>query len=730
AQTYVMQIRSQAANDHALNLRGLSLAGRCALAVNDKDRAREYLEKARGLDATNLDVLRLLADLDMEAGRFADALKNYQSVVLGVGDKLAPGELSRLYVRMAEARVGMNERPKAVQMLERALDIDQDNEEAIDRMIGLGSEVGGPAAVVRAKRRLVDVVARREQRTDDAQEAATQRARRIELLTEISRVQVEDMKLLEEGVRTLEEVLELTPEDPAVLHKILDALTAGERWRDATNVLSRLAEAQKTPRIRAKYLYAGALIYRDHLADDKHAQDWLQRTVEADPSHDRAWGVYIELLEKHHAWQDLSRAIRGKLKTLPEGTPPARHLELFSKLGDVYEHLGDNKTALAAHHQAAKLSQSAGESDDAQRKRHDKALRMAVALGDDGLDKAVMHGHALIATAPNEFETYHRLIEIYLKMGKRDRARAIARTLRFLKQADEAEVELADQAKVGSQARGTISRELWRSALYHPSEDPRLSDLFALVWPMVAAREGRTLAHHRVRRDARTEVLLQSPTAMARYLAHACQVLDAPVPDFYIREDELGGLTVDALADGDGANRTVYPSLLAGRDALHDQSEGGLKFRTGRAIAKAKPEHILSAVLPSAASLRHAVWGAVAATHGNDAVPSDCRSEALRYGELLGKFLQASRLEQLKLLAAKVVQAGDVDTRGWVQGVAYTITRAGFVICDNLETAAQILTREGEDGTPVPAKERIRDLIAYSVSEPYMRLRKELFAAR
>src|SRR5690606_614769 len=87
AQTYVMQVRSQAPDDHAGNLRALSLAGRCALAADDKERARDYLEKARGLDATNLDVLRLLADLDLEAGRWTEALRNYQSVVLGMGEK-------------------------------------------------------------------------------------------------------------------------------------------------------------------------------------------------------------------------------------------------------------------------------------------------------------------------------------------------------------------------------------------------------------------------------------------------------------------------------------------------------------------------------------------------------------------------------------------------------------------------------------------------------------------
>jgi hypothetical protein len=261
--------------------------------------------------------------------------------------------------------------------------------------------------------------------------------------------------------------------------------------------------------------------------------------------------------------------------------------------------------------------------------------------------------------------------------------------------------------------------------VYPAGTEARLCDLFALVWPVVAAREGRTVAHHRLRRDARTEVSIQSPTPIARYLAHACQVLDAPVPDLYIREDELGGFTVDTLADGDGANRTIHPSVLAGRDAVAETGEAGLKFRTGRVIARAKPEHILSAILTSP-GLRNTVWGAVAATNPEAKVPTDCKSEAAAYAEVMQKFLQASRLDQVRQIAGKIVRSGDVDARPWFSAMAYTTARAGFVVCDNLEVAAAILTREGDDGNPVSAKDRVRDLVAFSVSEGYMRIRKDL----
>ncbi len=725
AQIYVMQVRAQQPNDSALNLRALSWAGRCALAVANKERAREYLEKARVLDGNNLDVLRLLGDLDMEASRFAEALKHYQSVVLSVGDTLAPGELSRLYVRMADARLAMGEKPKAVQMFERALDVDPDNADAAARLAEI-ADVAGPAAAVKAKRRLVELLARKESSTEDPELAAAERARRIDLLGEIASLHAEGLANVDEAVRTLHEVLELTPDDPAVLHRMLDLYTAAGRWRDAVGLLGRLAEAQKAPEVRAKYLFAGAMVIRDHLAEHTQAIEWLQRVLESDPGNEKGFAVLVELLEKTSAWHELSRALRTKMKALPPGTPPARHVDLFTRLGGVYERLGDGKTALAAFHQAARLAASAGESEDRQRARHEQVIKLAVAAGEDNLDKAVTHAHAVIALAPMEFETYHRLVELYLAQNRKDRARCVARTLKFLKQADEAEVELAASGPVGQPSRGAITRELWRTAVAHPSLDWRLSDMFAVLWQAVAFAEGRTPAHHRVRRDARTEVSLQSPIPLSRFLAHACQVLDAPVPDLYLREDELGGLKCDALCDGEGSDRTVFASVLASRDAMGEKSESVLQFRCGRTIARLKPELILSAVLTAPENLRHAAWGGIVATHPDAKVPTDCATPAARYAEAVGKVLSASRRDQLAGAAAKLAKTGDLDARAWLTATTYTVTRAGFVMCADLDVAAAQLTREGDDGNVIASKDRVRDLVAYSVSEPYLRLRKEL----
>ena len=725
AQVHVTQVKSQAATDHKLNLRALSLAGRCALAVEEKDKARDYLQKARALDATNLDVLQLLADLDLDAEQWSDALRNYQSVVLGMGDKLPAAEQSQLYVKMARARIGMDEASKAGQMLERALDLDENNASAIDLLIELGGEVGGPAAAAKAKLRMSDLLLRQIDRCEVESEANALIAKRTALLGEVADLQLKELKLPDEAVRTLEKVLETSPEDPAVLHKILDILTSEHRWRDATNVLARLADAQDSNVVKAKYLYAGALIFRDNLDEPDQSSDWMQKVIDADPNHPKAFEAYLERLVDKRSWEEVSKAVRKHMKTLPKDTPPQRLAPLFQRLGEAHEKMTDTKTAVAAFDQSVRMAAKSGTEAEALLERREHVIELAVQLGEDALDKATFHAHALIAHDPMNFDRYHQLVEIYGQMGNQHRARSVARTLRFLKKASEAEEKLLEGDKGPGQVRSALTREQWRKSVFHPSQSGRAADILSLVWAVVAAREGQSHAHFDVARKDRIEVSLQSKSGLARYVAHACQMLDVSVPDLFTRDVDGMGIRVSALVDSSSGKATVFPSLIAGNAASKDASEVSLKFRAGRAAARVRPENILLTVLPSSSAVRKVVYGAVMAAQPDAEVPDDVRDAAKTYASELKTHLPPARLEQLQGLAGGVVKSG-FDAKAFSEGAAYTTTRAGFLLCDSIETAAAILTRDGDEGSSVSSRDRIADLVSYSVSLPYLKLRKQV----
>jgi tetratricopeptide (TPR) repeat protein len=515
-----------------------------------------------------------------------------------------------------------------------------------------------------------------------------------------------------------------------VLHGLMDAFTQAARWRDVTRVLELLAAQQAEPAMRAKYLYAGAALLRDQVSDLEGYGQWVLRVLEADPGHAKANKGYADFLEKKGAWKDLAKHLRNRLKALPKDATADERIGLFVSLGEVYEtRLGDGKTALAAYEQAVRFTPPEREDAPETRQRRTKIMELALSFGDDELDKAIAQGHALLTGDPSDFATWHRLVELHQRRKQTDAATTLARTLAFLKQANEVEQALAAAAaEHEAQIKAVVTPELWRKALYHPLQDPRLTEIFAIVWPIVAAREGHTHAHHSITREERAKVSLKSSDNFARYLAYAAGVFDVPVPDYFPRPKEPGGLRIDALCDGEGDMRKVYPTIIAGRDTLREDSEVGLKFRAAAAISRVRPGHILASVLPTTASLRHVFFGA--ASLAGVEIPPDSTTEAERLAKHLRRFMSPAQVDQLGALARKVLDKGEPEVKAWVQGVAYTASRAGFVLCDSIEAAARVLTQQGDEGMAVPFKDRIRDLVAYSGGATYLKLRKDLGLTR
>jgi tetratricopeptide (TPR) repeat protein/serine/threonine protein kinase len=717
AQAHVVQIRAQAPDDGEALLRALGTAGRCALAVGEGERARELLARAKALDPTNLATLRLLADLDLDAGRYADAVGHYQSVILGAGARLPASEQADIYVRIARARVGAGEPDKAVPVLERALDLAPDHSQALAELRHVLDRHGSAHERVRVRERELERLAAGGEDTASAQ-------RQAELLREVAELQAKALGDTAEAVRTLERLHALQPDDPAVLHQLLDLLTAAQRWLDATNVLSRLADGQADPVARAKIRYAGAVLLRDQVADAEQALAWMRQVVADDPLHEKGYRALAELYAGSERWRELARLVRERLRALPDTAEPGVRVALLEELAGIYEDkLHEPATALAAWEQL--LAAPSPDEDGAVARRR-KVFELAVQVGPDGFDKAMAQAHALIAARPSEFDTYHRLVGLYLDMGKRGRAASVARTLRFLKQASPTELALIDAVASGS-PRASLRPELWRPHVVHPRQDPRLGELFVGIWPMLAARVGHTLGTYGLDASAKEEVHLQARSGLGRFVAYAAQLLDSPVPELYARAREPGGIAVAGLlALKDGQAQAILPTLIAGRDALARQPDPVLSFRAARAVALARPDHVVAAVLPAAASLRSAVYGAYLVAQGGEGLSEDIRRDAEPYATEIRRYLPPTGLETLRQLVRRVVDDGAVDARAWAIGVAHTVARAGFVVCDSLDAAGAVITQDGDAGAMVSAKERVKDLIAYSVSEAYLALREKL----
>jgi tetratricopeptide (TPR) repeat protein len=729
AERWVAHTRASSPEDRELNAHVHALAGRCALAVHDKDAARELLREAKQFDPRNREVGRALADLELESENWDAALKAYQGLAIQAGDQEDPRTQADLYLRMAKARHGMSEGGKALQMIDRALDLDPAYVEAARFLVEIAE---GPVRQVEARQRLIAVLEAEFAGLDEQDDRREARAQELlDLRLELANTLAEELNRPDEAVVQMRAVIDRRPEDISLLHRALDLFSNAEQWAEAVGILDRLAKLQDHGPIQAKYRYAAASLMRAHDLDPTGVvvRARLLGVLEADPLHDKAFATVRENLTAASDWRELSKVLRARLKATPEDQVEQR-VELLDSIAGLYEtRLDDKRTAMVAYEQAIALARSLGASDDDERqsKRRNKVIALSVQLGDDALDKGIEQVQALIRDNPLDYDSYHRLVELYLAAKQRDAAIVVSRTLRFLKQADEAELELAAELGDNYQPpRGSISRKQWRDVILpnHPSS--RLSDLYGLLWPVMAAREGLSHAKVGVERGQRETVNMQA-SGVARWVAYMSQVIDMPPPDLYLRKGETGGFRVTALGDAKG----VYPSLLAGDDALARQPEHALAFRVGRAVARAHPHLIGSALLPSVTSLRNAIYGAVGLTHPQVAIPKELREPARAWAEAIKKMLPPSRLDDLRKAVAKVIESGGADTKAWLRGCDFAASRLGFLVCDSLDISARVILQGGAStGGAADGRELIKGLIAFSVSGPYLALRRSLKIGR
>ncbi len=721
ARVRVTQSRVSEPHDPTEEVQALAIAGRCATAVDQQDQARDYLARANELDARDLAVRRLLADLELAAEHWAEAVQHYQAVLMGDRD-LDDAAQADLYTRLAQARDGLGERGKALTNLDRALELDPDFEPAARLMLRLG-QTAGPEAEARARIRLAELLGRRADRQAEPEDGP-EREEEVELLRRAAELLADELGKPEEAIRRLERVLDRRPGDPAVLHQLLDLHSSSEHWDEAVDVLESLAELQEDGRARGKYLYAAAVLVRDHLGDELRTHRMMGRVLDADPRHEKAFRVFGDGLRSSGAHRELSRVIRERLKALPEDASGEERRELLEQLADLYEqHLDDMPTAMAAHETIIGLLEEPAER--VQRRR--RVLDLALTLGEDQYDKAIEMGQGIIAERPMDFETYHRLVQLYGLTGSDDEAACVARALRFLKQASPEEEQLAASIDGGAtKARGTFGAEQWRDVL-HPLEHARITELFGAIWHVVAVRQGQTHAHFGVERGKHVPVSLQSSHESARLLAYACQLLDVPVPELFERPGDAGGFAVYAPFTGDA----VVPTLLAGGDVMARQAEHSMAFRAGRAASRAMPGHILAALLArSGTALRDAMYGAAALALDEAQLPEGTRNVARSLREDLRRHLPPAVADRAGELAARLVDGGHADVTAWAQGVDHTCSRVGYLLSDSLEVSARILSAGASEGAIVPGKDLVKDLVAFTVSEPYFRLRRALKLSR
>jgi len=136
-----------------------------------------------------------------------------------------------------------------------------------------------------------------------------------------------------------------------------------------------------------------------------------------------------------------------------------------------------------------------------------------------------------------------------------------------------------------------------------------------------------------------------------------------------------------------------------------------------------RPEHFILTLLQTAPELKLALLAALQVVGLGVKDPAvDQTAMQLRQG------MQPVHIEALRTVAKRFVDAGArADVKQWMQTTELTGCRAGYLICNDLEIAARMIQSEPPRGPgDLPPKEKIKEIVLFSVSEQYFRLREAL----
>ncbi|HKE14808.1 MAG TPA: tetratricopeptide repeat protein [Kofleriaceae bacterium] len=626
-----------------------------------------------------------------------DALARHQT-------GLARPELVEMWHRLgliAAARDGLEQAEHAFR---RALERDPAHLPSLEGLVQLAERLGDWKALVAAKRELMAV----------GDEEA-----RVLLLGQVGDVHRERLGDAAAALAAYQEGLAIRPGSFALLHKVLEVHSESKQWRRALETLAALVASETDPRRKAKYHFAAGAIARDEIRDPDLAIEQLNQALEDDPSMDRALRALEPLLRARGEGRSLARIYRRLIKRMGDDAPAEVLLPLWTGLGALcLEELGDRESAIAAFEVAASL-----EPDN--RERHEQLVELYLESGEARRQDAIEELQLLVQADPDRVELYRALSRLYREEGESDKAFCLAQALVFLRAAGREEQELYERMRPGQLvlSRRRLTEELWQRAILHAREDRRVNAIFAsLVGGIAASTAQPPAAFHLSARD-RIEVGDEGQP-VARLVRYAAGVLGIePDPQLYVLPGTSDGLRVANTTD----RGRLRPALLVGEGHIERVNERELVFDLGKRMAYLRPDRYVSYAMSTLPMLESAFAAALTASgvRGFDQVAP----EAARLAEQLSQSVPGPVLAQVAAIARQAGAAGGLgngEIGGWRTATDLTANRVGFILCNDLETAARRVAVESAGVSTLSAKDRLRDLLAYSVSELYFGVRRHL----
>ena len=492
------------------------------------------------------------------------------------------------------------------------------------------------------------------------------------------------------------EALGHRPGDHLLLTKFLHLVAEDGDWSYALDLVQRLVDTEKDPKVRARYRHTAAMIARDELTDHDLAMSLYEQSLEDDPS---AFAVADELEALIASLNDYDDLVRFYYKRLEhvrvvEGREGER-LRLWDRLASLCMALDRTDDALAAYEVGLSL---APESD-----KLNRHIRLAeIYTQTNNFPQAIVQHQGILKYDKRRAASYEALRVLYSRTKQPEKALACADALTAFGEHPIKDRILALFGQGGTNAPAsppsrTLTNEDWLT-LSRIDVDLQLSALFALVAPAFAADRARMRPPHGL--PAREQDV---PPAIAKVLAQVVKVFGVSSPPVYLDRDQIAPCALTMRV----RNGVLVPVLVIGRPALDDQiGDAELAFAIARQLADLRNDRIARLLCPRPGELAQIIELATS-------------TEASHSSKWLTSSLHPVELDQANALGARLRERGIAPLRAaldWVAATERAADRIGFVVVGDLAACVRVLERD-------QTGDRVTELVWSSVTEDVLAVR-------
>jgi hypothetical protein len=319
-------------------------------------------------------------------------------------------------------------------------------------------------------------------------------------------------------------------------------------------------------------------------------------------------------------------------------------------------------------------------------------------------------------------EPYHALYRLYQRQYAYDEAWCLSAALAFLRKADEEEQKFFDDYRPTEllKPKTRLDNESWRRLLFHEDANLYTGLIFEAIAPAACSARVDLLKSQgkipqldpRFRADPAT-----STVQFAKTFGWAGNVLGiVSMPALYTHQHQDGGL---ADVPGDP------PSIVAGRSVLSGFTQPELSFLCSKKLAGFRGEFFIRNFFPTQTELELLLFAGIKLAKPDFALPADKQAQAQPIMAAISGKMTPQQVDLLRQAVKLFFDTGaKVNLKRWSQGAEATASRAGLLLSADLDAASKMLRSEPQQPGDLPATEKMKELLVFSVSKQYFQLRK------